>query len=122
MAMQITDTLKQLFAAQGVTANGATIDDILKSGFSQLNDAKVYGNLIADIIAQCAETGTFPGGGGGGAAPTVTTEITWDGNTEGLDTFLVEGALPFYKVSDGILPFGAAPDGEGGLTPAYNYS
>ena len=35
MAMQITDTLKQLFAAQGVTANGATIDDILKSGFSQ---------------------------------------------------------------------------------------
>lgn len=109
MAMQITDTLKQLFAAQGVTANGATIDDILKSGFSQLNDAKVYGNLIADIIAQCAETGTFPGGGGGGAAPTIATEITWNGDTTELDsaTVTIEGdTYTFYKVSDSVLPYG----------------
>lgn len=120
MAKLITDALKELYTAQGVIAEGDTIADVLKDGNEKAYSATVDGNLIADVISQTAETGTFPGGGGG-AAPTVVNEITWDGDTAGLDTFLVDGEVPFYKVSDGILPFGALIGGEGGIEPAYNY-
>lgn len=104
MAKQITEELKNLFTAQGVTANGDTIADVLKSGFSQLNSATVDGNLIADIIAQCAETGTFPGGG---AAPTYANEITWDGDTTGRESITIttdETEIVLYKISDNVLP------------------
>ncbi len=59
MAMQITDALKNLFAAQNVTANGDTIAEVLADGFKKLNTAECSGNQIADIIQQCADTGTF---------------------------------------------------------------
>ena len=60
MAKLITDALKELFTAQGVTATGDTIDEVLKSGYSQAYSATVSGNQIADIISDTAATGTFP--------------------------------------------------------------
>jgi hypothetical protein len=106
MAKLITDALKELYTAQGVTATGDTIADVLKDGNAKAYSATVSGNQIADVISQTAETGTFSGGG---SAPTVVTEITWDGNTEGLDSHEVNfggGATrTYYKVSDSVLPY-----------------
>lgn len=106
MAKQITEELKNLFTAQGVTAEGDTIADVLKDGNEKAYSATVSGNQIADIIAQTAETGTFSGGG---AAPTVVSSITWDGATEGLESHEVDfgGGVTrtYYKVSDSVLPY-----------------
>lgn len=114
MAKLITDALKELYTAQGVTAEGDTIADVLKDGNEKAYSATVSGNQIADVISQTAETGTFPGGGGGGAAPTVTTEITWDGNTEGLESYTVtlpeSEPVTLYKVSDSVLPYAYMDD------------
>ena len=113
MAKLITDALKELFTAQGVTATGDTIADVLKDGNTKEYDATVSGNQIADVIAQTAETGTFSGGG---AAPTVVKEITWDGNTAGLESHIVtieETDYTFYKVSNSVLPYGVLDGSDG---------
>jgi hypothetical protein len=112
MAKLITDALKELYTAQGVTATGDTIADVLKDGNEKAYSATVSGNQIADVISQTAETGTFSGGG---AAPTVVNEITWDGSTEGLEshTATIEGEeMTFYKVSDSVLPYGIMDGGD----------
>jgi hypothetical protein len=118
MAKLITDALKELYTAQGVTATGDTIADVLKDGNAKAYSATVSGNQIADVISQTAETGTFSGGG---AAPTVVNEITWDGNTEGLESAEVDlgsgTSETYYKVNDNVLPFQFV---EG--TNAYSYS
>lgn len=62
MAKLITDALKELFTAQGVTATGDTIADVLKDGNEKAYSATVSGNQIADVISQTAATGTFPEG------------------------------------------------------------
>ena len=105
MAKLITDALKELFTAQGVTATGDTIADVLKDGNTKAYSATVSGNQIADVISQTAETGTFSGGG---AAPTVVDEITWDGDTTGLESATItlgHDPVTVYKVSDSVLPY-----------------
>ena len=68
MAKLITDALKELFTAQGVTAEGDTIADVLKDGYTKAYSATVDGNQIADVISQAAATGTFPEGDGEGVS------------------------------------------------------
>lgn len=72
-------------------------------------------NLAAKgvTVAQDADTATIMGAiatiPSGGAAPTIATEITWDGDTTGLESVTVtlgDDPATFYKVSDAVLPFG----------------
>lgn len=73
----------------------------------------------ADTVAIMNAIDSIPSGGGG-TTPTFSNEITWNGEqTE--ESFTVQG-LTFYKVSDDVVPFGGAPDGNGGLISAYTYS
>ena len=78
-------------------------------------------NLAAKgvTVAQDVDTATIMGAiatiPSGGAAPTVVTEITWDGSTEGLEshTVTIEGEeMTFYKVSDSVLPYGIMDGGD----------
>lgn len=96
MAKLITDALKELYTAQGVTAEGDTIAEVLKDGNEKAYSATITGDLISDVISQTAETGTFSGGG---SAPTVVNEITWDGTGDAVETDM--GML--YKIGDNVL-------------------
>ena len=73
----------------------------------------------ADTVAIMNAIDSIPSGGGS-SAPTFANEITWNGEqTE--ESFTAEGKT-FYKVSDDVIPFGGAPDGNGGLISVYTYS
>lgn len=78
-------------------ANELGVTNITKKGGTISSDA-----TTAEIMA---EIDNLPSGGG--SAPTVVNEITWDGDTTGLESVTVEGGEPItlYKVSDSVLPY-----------------
>lgn len=100
---QLNEQLKDSIEAKtGTRPEGYTLRDILNSASGEDNATLV--DAVADFIDNLP--------GGGATAPTISKEITWDGNTEGLEshTVTLPGDEPvtvtMYKVSDSVLPYG----------------
>lgn len=97
---QLNEQLKDSIEAKtGTRPEGYALHEILNSASGEDNATLV--EAVEDFIDKLPS--------GGGSAPTVVTEITWDGDTEGLEsaTVTIEGdTYTFYKVSDSVLPYG----------------
>ena len=94
----MSTTLQEL-KSQISAANQLGVTNITKKGGTISSDA-----TTAEIMA---EIDNLPSGGG--AAPTVVTEITWDGDTTGLESYdvMVDGEVAFtlYRVKENeVLP------------------
>lgn len=99
-------TLNEL-KTQITNANALGIEKITSKGGTVAQDA--------DTVAIMGAIDSIPAGGG--STPTVVNSITWDGNTEGLESVILgqdgQGMdRVLYHVSDDVLPINMDIDGD----------